>query len=499
MPTLDYHPEPEDARRDYDPSPPPPEVLARRGARVLDPATAERIDGVVPRSTVYVGDRLIFPVRKDADELVSMLAEVAGTLGLAAELDRDDDSLEYGVNVVRFVPRSGEPTRPPDAWSVLQWTRSRFGVDTTADLSLEHVLGANARIMQITSATQQSSNPEDERIAEFIRHGGGHRQPVAPLPLRPRRTRDDEVRGRRPVVAILDTGCGSHAWLDGITQRGLVLDGRPVGSVDAADRTMDGTGDEMSDAVAGHGTFMAGLVHMVCPDAELVAIRVVGDDGLVEEHDLARTLGQLVELVRRDRAGEEGGWAVDVVVLSTGYYDETDGASPFAPILAASLAALGRMGVIIVAAAGNDATSRPMYPAALAPWEDGGGPSRLDDSAVPVVSVGAQNPDGSAALFSNAGSWVRAWAHGAAVVSTMPDTPGSQRSHPRAASGPPGSIDPYDYSSGFAVWSGTSFAAPVVAGQLASALIQAALGHASEQERVARAWEAVRTCTGLRP
>ncbi len=499
MATLEYDSEPEDARRDYDPSPPPRHLLAGHRARVLDPETAERVAGAVPRSTVYVSDRLICPAAGNSSQLADMLGEVAHGFGFAVEVDGlDDDGLEHGVRVLRIVHRSDEPAHPPDAWSLLQWTRSRFGLGTVADLSLDHVLGANARIMQITSATQLTSNPEDERIAEYIRQGGGHRQPVAPLHLQPRRTADRALLGRRPVVAIVDAGCGSHAWLDGVIERGLNLDGRPVGSADAVETAAGGIGDEMSDAVAGHGTFMAGLVHMVCSDADLVAIRVVGDDGLVEEHQLARALGRLVELVRRFEAGEDGGQAVDVVVLSMGYYDETDGTGPGAPLLAGTVAALGRMGVIVVAAAGNDATSRPMFPAALGPWSDAKGPVRVDGAAVPVVSVGAQNPAGSAALFSNAGPWVRAWAPGAAVVSTMPITSGGSRS-PASAGTAHGAIDPNDYSSGFAVWSGTSFAAAVVAGELAAALSRLDFGHRDELERVERAWLAVRTCTALTP
>ena len=39
---------------------------------------------------------------------------------------------------------------------------------------------------------------------------------------------------------------------------------------------------------------------------------------------------------------------------------------------------------------------------------------------MPVISVGALNPNGTKAVFSNDGTWVTAWALGAAVVSTYP-------------------------------------------------------------------------------
>jgi subtilisin family serine protease len=88
--------------------------------------------------------------------------------------------------------------------------------------------------------------------------------------------------------------------------------------------------------------------------------------------------------------------------------------------------------------------------------------------------VGALNPDGTIALFSNDGPWVRYLRPGAALVSTLPTTlDGSmeatnrmvdERGEERSA------IDPDGFQSGFAVWSGTSFAAPVFAGQLAARL-----------------------------
>ena len=79
---------------------------------------------------------------------------------------------------------------------------------------------------------------------------------------------------------------------------------------------------------------------------------------------------------------------------------------------------LSELGVIVFAAAGNDATSRRFYPAAFAELAAGIGPQ--------VVSVGALNPNSTRALFSNEAPWVRAWATGAGVVSTFPiDVQGS--------------------------------------------------------------------------
>ena len=59
------------------------------------------------------------------------------------------------------------------------------------------------------------------------------------------------------------------------------------------------------------------------------------------------------------------------------------------------------------------------------------------------------------------------------------------------------SLDPDDFSSGFGVWSGTSFAAPVFAGQLARELLAAA-PPADLASRVARTRELLERMPGRR-
>jgi subtilisin family serine protease len=99
-----------------------------------------------------------------------------------------------------------------------------------------------------------------------------------------------------------------------------------------------------------------------------------------------------------------------------------------------------------------------------------------DDDTLPVLSVGALNPNGRTdALFSNAGPWVRAYTFGAAVLSTLPvDFQGGLQSSAAATAfgRPRDAIDPDDFRGGFAVWSGTSFAGPLMAGQVAAHIAQ---------------------------
>jgi subtilisin family serine protease len=144
--------------------------------------------------------------------------------------------------------------------------------------------------------------------------------------------------------------------------------------------------------------------------------------------------------------------------------------------LRTALEDLGRAGVLVVAAAGNNATSRPMLPAWLTPYR--GGALLSNALAAPVVSVGALNPDGTVALFSNSGDWVSCFCPGAALVSTLPIVDagaepgisvgefGKKESAPAVRRT---TIDPDNFT-GFGTWSGTSFAAPVMAGAAAQKL-----------------------------
>ena len=78
-------------------------------------------------------------------------------------------------------------------------------------------------------------------------------------------------------------------------------------------------------------------------------------------------------------------------------------------------------------------------------------------------------------MFSNDGPWVRYLRPGAAPGQHLPHDATTPRRRPATEVPTAGgevrrSLDPDNYSAGFAIWSGTSFAAPVFAGQLAAGL-----------------------------
>jgi hypothetical protein len=217
-------------------------------------------------------------------------------------------------------------------------------------------------------------------------------------------------------------------------------------------------------------------MRQAAPDARVLSIRIMHSDDVVYEGDLICALALLAD---RIAAAEAGSMAemVDVVSLSLGYFDESTADVAYSCGLWQIIRLLLDMGVAVVTAAGNYSTRRRFYPAAFS----------LQPSSVPVISVGALNPNGSKALFSDGGRWVRAWAAGAAVVSTYPDdvngslTPqvrvGAHPGGPSPESGRPDdreALDPDDFRGGFATWSGTSFAAPLIAAHIAARLLDQA-------------------------
>ena len=93
--------------------------------------------------------------------------------------------------------------------------------------------------------------------------------------------------------------------------------------------------------------------------------------------------------------------------------------------------------------AGNNRSPRPMWPAAFKR----------------VVGVGAVDHDHHRAAFSNYGWWVDACTGGVQVFGPFPRFP------------PEGVTDAQEpFFEGWAIWSGTSFAAPKVSGEIAARL-----------------------------
>jgi Subtilase family len=499
----------------------PAAVLARYNARVLDPSTAVRVAGEPAiRPTVFLADKLLVSGQAafDTRDALTKAAEDnhllikpplvrdrhAATLADAARAAGRSDADAVFPQLHELLPTPGAAV-VADAWQVLQTFRAKLAALQSdhpgqQHVGLDHLLTATKHIMP--GPFDPPENSVTGAVASYGSAGWGGRQPVNLVGVPPHR--NDKPANRRPVVAVLDTGTGAHDWFpwspETVVHRNQTFNGAMIGLGEPSLTEQTGVVEHelegVLDPYSGHGTFIAGLIHQQCPDADILSIRIMPSEGAVPEHAL---LEALKLLACRQQAAQENGIAadiIDVVSLSLGYYHEQVGDDALDPLLWEPIQALGRCGVVVVASAGNDATTRPMYPAAFTPYPNGFN-SVPDPGCVPVLSVGAANPDGSIALFSNAGPWVTCVEPGAAVVSTFPkfDAAAQAAYGFHGVDGWRSTIDPDNFHSGFGVWSGTSFAAPILAGKIAKALADGTCGSTTDAirqpEMLERGWSAV--------
>ncbi|CCH77953.1 putative protease [Nostocoides japonicum T1-X7] len=479
-----------------------PDVVDPFSIAVLDPSTAPRVPAgpdEVPRvlPTVYVVDRLLVETpASDAGGVAETVQKALGEAGVdvaVRQIQTPRDGIpgferlngaakealeEVWVTGVWLAP-SNKATAI-DAYSAVTALRSSAAASTSG-IALDHVLVASTPLVGIgkywpgigkywpgiggpSDAGAASLFNGDGRIPVYVPMGNPARH--WPVPVRP------------PVVALPDTGIGHHPWFDAdpSVTIGTDVGGIPIGGTNAdLTRVVDPMTGDLAD-LAGHGTFIAGLIRQSCPEARILSVPVMSSAGLADEmvvrQNLALLLARHIDAQERD----DPSGVIDVLSISMGYYpeqDDTASTQGFRRLFEL----FGERGVLVVAGAGNDATSRGFAPAVFAAGGADG---------VPLTSVGAQNPNGrTAALFSNDGPWVRVLRPGVSVVSTVPTTfdAGGQPSAEAegvAVAGASGLVtrargtqDPDDYRSGFGIWSGTSFSAPLFAGSLAARLAEA--------------------------
>ncbi|MFJ1766612.1 S8 family peptidase [Amycolatopsis sp. NPDC088138] len=515
---------------------PPRQLLDRHGARVLDPATSTAVPGrPAPRTTVYRPGVFLLPNRYLRDqETLASINRVLGRIGIYAEpADRGDSKETARARQLEDLPvrallKVREDSDPVvvDCWKAVQLLRGassgekpEIDPEVVAKISVEHLLLTTPVFGGVPWETSGIGGTPWETSgfgagSSYGRTRGANRIPVTLSAAPPYRSA--KPAHRRPVIAVLDTGIGPHPWF-GLADRsgpppadaGLrvapdiqaailqaeIDSGTTVPTQLLADYwDAPTTGQPLIgdvDTDTGHGLFIAGIIRQACPEADTLAIRVVHSDGVAYEGDVLLALHLLADRVRNAQANNRPEDMVDIVSLSLGYYEENPVDVAFTGQFAAAIADLIGLGVLVVAAAGNDATTRRFYPAAFAdqPLGPQCGPQ--------VISVGALNPDRTAskALFSNEGPWVRCWATGAGVVSTYPDdVRGTASADHEVPDQGRNSFDPDDYSAGFAVWDGTSFAAPLAAAEIGNALLKTAADDLATVERdtvVKRAWTAL--------
>jgi Subtilase family len=269
--------------------------------------------------------------------------------------------------------------------------------------------------------------------------------------------------GKGYTVGVLDTGI---VGADGSTPHAL-LAGRffATGAADE-DRPAEAPTTPFLDRQGGHGTFVAGVVRKIAPGARIAVGRVLHATGEGDIHSLVAGIGRLRAAVSAE------GLKLDVLNLSLGGYTRHDRPSV---TLGSALAPLLRGGCVVVAAAGNNASWRPFFPAALPQ----------------VVGVGALDGRGQA-LFSNYGPWVDACAVGVDVVSTFFDESAGELAQVELAPHPWSNQPIPARFPGFARWSGTSFAAPAVAGAIVAAAWSWQVSTTEAAGRMLRDWHRYR-------
>jgi subtilisin family serine protease len=251
------------------------------------------------------------------------------------------------------------------------------------------------------------------------------------------------------LIGVCDTGLltgldlGQVSWLAGVSG-----DPDPLGPV------LPGGALDIPK-YAGHGTFGSGVARSQAPEAAVHVTRLFAKCGGEWEHVIAQRLAELA-------AGQfTQGRSPDIVNLSAGGYTRKN-----RPPLSFTNFFQQHPGFTLTAAAGNDATGRPFFPAACPQ----------------AIAVGALGADGQhRAWFSNFGDWVDVYAPGEALVNAFATGIYTYQEPPRRPA--------RQAFHGMARWSGTSFSAPLVAGLIAArmsangepaaAAAAALLGHAA--------------------
>ncbi|MFC4120651.1 S8 family peptidase [Nonomuraea zeae] len=472
----------------------PPAVLDRHGARILDPwAVPLDKDETPPDSTVYRARVLLIPGQAlAAQESSSWIDANLSRLGVRISQDSVDnarrrDYPEQPVWMPATLEATGDlPDVDPDAWRALRELRRACrdqagGVpleEFVTRASLDHLYvgsGVDGIGADLGGAPATSGHGVIDESG-VLSHAGYGRMPVTLMSGPPRRRSIEELGGDRITVVTLDTGVvRDHPWFRPWTDDDAFLTVDPQGQamIEAVHPTQGGRpvarlvgfedlGELPNPLVGtlnthtGHGLMIAGLIAQLAPDARVLMYKVMHDDGIVPGEAVHAAVDRLLDRMR-------SGFTVDVLCLAFGGFAETGQGTQAMQALFEKVNELRARGVIVVNAAGNYSTTRPFYLAAHSDTVVPNGPP-----LAPMLGVAAKNPDDTIAIFSNENPAVRWRAPGAMLVSTFP--PNVQGAQSAAlTNGRRTSLDG-DSTSPFRSWSGTSFAAPIVAGVIAARL-----------------------------
>ncbi len=205
------------------------------------------------------------------------------------------------------------------------------------------------------------------------------------------------TEGSGEIVAVIDNGIA--------TTHPLFTD-RLLPGYDFHDNDADPAED--SGAVYGHGTFVAGLIALTAPAADIMPIRAFDGDGVGDMFAVANAVNFAIDN------------GATVINMSFNAYIDVD-------VLRTAVSSARSSGIVMVASAGNDTTSVESFPAA---YPD-------------VIAVSSIDTLEAAADFTNFGGYVDLCAPGVNLYSAL--------------------AGEYEWGT----WSGSSFSAALVTGSVA--------------------------------
>lgn len=290
--------------------------------------------------------------------------------------------------------------------------------DTVAELRLRGFAASQNQVMPCGPIMKNLGGPALAHHLPVVEHG--------PLP-------------DAPHVAVIDTGIDERVRTDGWLVEVPRHTSGPDTNIDPLD--ID-PGDGYLDLCAGHGTFVAGVVARVAPHARITAHRALLGGGVGTEVDVAAAIV---------RAAQQGADIINLSLGSPTLYDQPSLAVEAALERVEEIEHAEGREILVVAAAGNAGDTRPMWPAAFRQ----------------VVAVAALTAEHRAAPWSSHGFWVDCSAVGEGIHAPFVE---GKESYEFTA-------DPDDFpADAFARWSGTSFAAPQVAGAVANLMREKGIG-----------------------